>query len=88
MAGASSVTLKSAARVPLLPSVTVALPIDSAGGPAGASSLRIVPVADAPLLNCTVKVSFDSICVSPATAMAIDCVVVPGAKRSVPLAAA
>jgi hypothetical protein len=65
------------------------------GGTTTPSSLRIVPVpvpvAIVALLGAdrlTVKVSFGSIVVSPATLTVIVCVVTPGANVSVPLVAA
>ena len=79
--------MKTALVVPVLPSVTVALPIESTGP----SSLRMVPVPWLSLsvalvgeVRLTTKVSLGSTTVSPRTGTAMVRVIWPGAKVSVP----
>src|SRR5436190_1549598 len=85
-----SVTVNVAVVVPLLPSVTLALLIVSAGSTT--SSLTMVPTPWAPLmvafvglLKLTTNVSSGSTVVSPLTVTVIGCVLAPGAKVNVAL---
>ena len=80
--------------MPLVPSVTVTLPIARLGSPGAALSLVMVPVpvavprtAFAGVLNVTLKASVGSTVVSPLTVTVIGRVLTPGAKVRVPLAA-
>ena len=86
---ADRLTVKTALVLPLLPSVTVTSPMETAS-----SSLRIVPIALArrgawrstALLRLTKNVSSGSSSVSPWTATVIVLVSSPGLNVSVPLA--
>jgi hypothetical protein len=89
--GTFSVAAKFAVTVPVFPSVTVALPIDTAGR--GSSSV-IVPrpspssmVALTGFESSTLNVSLSSSSVSPLTSTETVCVVSSGRKVSVPDAA-
>ena len=92
---AESVTSKTAGVVPLLPSVTVALAIESNGEVPGPepSSFVIVPrpvpfsiSAPVGFERMTRKVSFVSTAVSPMTNTVTVFAVWPGLKMSVPVA--
>ena len=83
--------MNAALVLPELPSLTVALAIDTVGAVLLASSLVMVPVAVAVpsvaplgLVSFTVKVSFGSTTASPVTATLTVCEVTPGAKVKVP----
>ena len=88
---ADRLTVKTASVVPASPSVTVTSLITSVGKP---SSSMIVPVpwlsvsaALTGLVRVTTNVSFASCTASPRTGTVMCCVVVPGLKVNVPLAA-